>query len=104
MEYWVSKTDDGLILISVSCTHHKIRHHSARPIIPAFHYSMIEAKLRSQKFHIFSVSFRNFEAFNLCSTASAAAASRPLAVGLVRLRSTAAGIACAGQPELRCAG
>jgi len=31
--------DDGLILISDFCNHHKIRHHSAYPIIPTFQYS-----------------------------------------------------------------
>ncbi len=41
MEYWVSKTDDGLILISDFRNHHKIRHHSAIPIIPTFQYSII---------------------------------------------------------------
>ncbi|CAB1075478.1 hypothetical protein D1AOALGA4SA_3298 [Olavius algarvensis Delta 1 endosymbiont] len=33
MEHWVLKADDGLILISKSCNHHKIRHLSAKTII-----------------------------------------------------------------------
>ncbi|CAB1081868.1 hypothetical protein D1AOALGA4SA_9509 [Olavius algarvensis Delta 1 endosymbiont] len=39
MEYWVSKTDDGLLFISVSCNHYQIRLHSAIPIIPTFQHS-----------------------------------------------------------------
>jgi len=41
MEYWESKTKDGLILISDPCHHHKIRSHSAKPCIPKFQYSII---------------------------------------------------------------
>ena len=41
MEYWESKTDDGLILNSGPCYHHKIRSHSAKPNIPTIHYSII---------------------------------------------------------------
>jgi len=39
MQSWVSKTDAGLILISDSFNHHKIRSHSAKPLIPKFQYS-----------------------------------------------------------------
>jgi hypothetical protein len=34
MEYWESKTDDGLILNSDPCQLYKIRSHSAKPSIP----------------------------------------------------------------------
>jgi 23S rRNA A1618 N6-methylase RlmF len=33
-------------------------------IIPPFHYSMIEAKTQTSKYHIFSLSCRNSETFN----------------------------------------
>jgi len=39
MEYWGSKADDGLILISYPCQLYKNRSHSAKPIIPTFQYS-----------------------------------------------------------------
>ncbi len=41
MEYWESNTDEGLILISDPGHHHKIRSHSAKPIIPTLQYSII---------------------------------------------------------------
>ena len=41
MEYWESKTDDGLILNSDPCHLYKIRSHSAKPSVPAFQYSII---------------------------------------------------------------
>ena len=41
MEYWKSKADVGPILISDSCYPHKIRSHSAKPIIPTLQYSII---------------------------------------------------------------
>jgi hypothetical protein len=41
MEYWESKSDDGLILNSDPCHLYKIRSHSAKPSVPAFQYSII---------------------------------------------------------------
>ena len=41
MKYWESKTDEGLILVSDLCHHHKIRSHSAKPTIPSLQYSII---------------------------------------------------------------
>ena len=40
MEYWVSKADDILILISDPYHLYKYRFHSAKPMIPTFHYPM----------------------------------------------------------------
>jgi hypothetical protein len=39
MEYWESKTDDGLILFFDPRYAHKIRSHSAKPIIPTLQSS-----------------------------------------------------------------
>ena len=41
MEYWVLKTDEGLILKFNPGHHHKIRSHYAKPIIPTLQYSII---------------------------------------------------------------
>ena len=41
MEYWESKADEGLIYISDPYHQHKIRSHSAKPIIPTRQYSII---------------------------------------------------------------
>jgi hypothetical protein len=41
MEYWESKTDEGLILVSDPCHHLKTRSHSAKPIIPTLQYSIV---------------------------------------------------------------
>jgi len=45
MEYWGSKTDDGLILISDPSYHDQIRPYSAKPSIPAFQYSIIPSQM-----------------------------------------------------------
>jgi hypothetical protein len=41
MEYWVSKADDSLILISDQCHQYKIRSHSAIRGVSAFQHSTI---------------------------------------------------------------
>jgi hypothetical protein len=41
MEYWVSKPDDGQILVSDPCHLYKNGSRSAKPIIPALQYSII---------------------------------------------------------------
>jgi len=41
MEYWVLKSDDGLILIPDPCHPYKNRSQTAKPIIPALQYSII---------------------------------------------------------------
>jgi hypothetical protein len=41
MEYWESKTDDGLILNSDPCHLYKIRSHFTKLSVPAFQYSII---------------------------------------------------------------
>jgi hypothetical protein len=41
MEYWESKTDEGLILNSNPYHLYKNRPHSAKPSIPTFQYSII---------------------------------------------------------------
>ena len=41
LEYWESKTDDGLILNYDPCHLYIIRSHSAKPIFPSFQYSTI---------------------------------------------------------------
>ena len=45
MEYWESKTDDGLILNSGPCYHYKIRSRSAKPNIPTIQYSIIPRRI-----------------------------------------------------------
>jgi hypothetical protein len=45
MEYWESKTDDGLILNSDPCRPYKNRSHSSKPSIPTFQYSIIPVPL-----------------------------------------------------------
>ncbi len=46
MEYWVLKTDEGLIL-KFNPGHYKIRSHSAKPIIPTLQYSIIPVHSRT---------------------------------------------------------
>jgi len=41
MEYWVSKTDDGQILISGQCHQYKIRSHSAKRGTSVFQHSIV---------------------------------------------------------------
>ncbi|CAB1079295.1 hypothetical protein D1AOALGA4SA_7009 [Olavius algarvensis Delta 1 endosymbiont] len=51
MEYWESKTDDGLILKTDPDHPYKNRSQSTKPSIPSFQYSIIPLPLAADSRH-----------------------------------------------------